>query len=80
MRLPPANVHTPTMTLKNAALLALIGTILVTALLAWVFLSNVVHVLRGVDAALVLFSSLIYAFGSLSLTVFIYVFYKAQQS
>jgi hypothetical protein len=68
------------MTLKNAALLALIGTILVTALLAWVFLSNVVHVLRGVDAALVLFSSLIYAFGSLSLTVFIYVFYKAQQS
>jgi hypothetical protein len=29
------NVHTPTMTLKNAALLALIGTILMTALLVW---------------------------------------------
>jgi hypothetical protein len=68
------------MTLKNAALLALIGTILMTALLVWVFVSNVVNVLRGVDAPVVLFSSLIYAFGCLSLTVFIYVFYKAQRS
>jgi hypothetical protein len=78
LRLPPGNVHTPTMTLKNAALLALIGTILMTALLVWVFVANVVNVLRGVDAPAVLFSSLIYAFGSLSLTVFLYVFYKAQ--
>jgi hypothetical protein len=68
------------MTLKNAALLALIGTTLMTALLLWVFVSNVVNVLRGVDAPVVLFSSLIYAFGSLSLTVFIFVFYKAQHS
>jgi len=68
------------MTLKNAALLALIGTILTTALLVWAFVANVVNVLRGVDAPALLFSSLIYAFGSLSLTVFIYVFYKAQSS
>jgi hypothetical protein len=78
LRLQPGKVHTPTMTLKNAALFALIGTILMTALLVWVFVANVVNVLRGVDAPVVLFSSLIYAFGSLSLTVFIYVFYKAQ--
>jgi hypothetical protein len=66
------------MTLKNAALLALVGTILMTALLVWVFVSNVVNVLRGVEAPLVLFSSLIYAFGCLSVMVFFYVFYRAQ--
>jgi hypothetical protein len=41
------NVHTPTMTLKNAALLALIGTILMTALLAWTFVFTFLNVLRG---------------------------------
>jgi hypothetical protein len=35
------------MTLKNAALLALIGTILMTAPLVWVFVSKLVNVLRG---------------------------------
>jgi hypothetical protein len=35
------NVHTPIMTLKNVALLALIGTILMTALLAWTFVFDV---------------------------------------
>jgi hypothetical protein len=45
------------MTLKNAALLALIGTILMTALLLWTFVSNMINVLRGVDAPVVLFSS-----------------------
>jgi hypothetical protein len=80
LRLPLGNVHTPTMTLKNAALLALIGMILMTALLAWTFVSNVVYVLRGVEAPLVLFSSLIYAFGCFSLMVFLFVFYRAQKS
>src|SRR5579864_7603735 len=55
------NVHTPTMTLKNAALLALIGTILMTVLLTWTFVFNVVNVLRDVVAPVVLFSSFIYA-------------------
>src|SRR5882762_6954792 len=35
------------MTLKNAALLALIGTILATVLLVWTFVFNFVNVLRG---------------------------------
>ncbi len=34
----------PAMTLKNAALLALIGTILITALLVWDFVFNVLNV------------------------------------
>jgi hypothetical protein len=35
------------MTLKNAALLALIGTILMTALLVWTFVFNFLNLLRG---------------------------------
>src|SRR6267378_2706502 len=71
-------VHTPTMTLKNAALLALIGTILITILLVWTFFFNVVNVLRGLVPALTLFSSFIYAFACLSVAVFFYAFHRAQ--
>lgn len=66
------------MTLKNAALLALIGTILVTALLTWDFILNIINVGRGLVPAVILFSSLIYAFGAFSVTVFFFVFHKAQ--
>jgi hypothetical protein len=57
---------------QSAALLALVGTVLMTALLLWVFVSNVVNVLRGVDAPVVLFSSFIYAFGCFTLMVFFF--------
>ena len=78
MRPDTPSVHTPTMTLKNAALLALVGTVLMTALLGWNFISNALNVLRGVDAPVVLFSSFIYAFGSLSVMVFFFVFHRTQ--
>jgi len=71
-------VHTPTMTLKNAALLALIGTILITVLLVWTFVFDVVNVLRGLVPALTLFSSFIYAFACFTVAVFFYVFHRAQ--
>jgi len=72
------NVHTPTMTLKNAALLALIGTILMTALLVWTFVFNFLNLLRGLVPAVTLFSSFIYALVWLSVAVFFYVFHRAQ--
>jgi hypothetical protein len=72
------NVHTPSMTLKNAALFALIGTILMTALLVWTFVSNVLNVLRGLVPALTLFSSFIYAFGCFSVMVLFFVFHRTQ--
>jgi hypothetical protein len=72
------NVHTPTMTLKNAALLALIGTILMTALQVWQFVFNFLNLLRGLVPAVMLFSSFIYAFGCFSVMVFFYVFHRAQ--
>jgi hypothetical protein len=66
------------MTLKNAALLALIGTILMTALLVGMFVVDVLNVLRGLIPADMLFSAFIYAFGCFSVAVFFYVFHRAQ--
>ena len=66
------------MTLKNAAFLALTGMILITALLVWNLIFNVLNVLRGLLPATILFSSLIYAFGAFTLTVFFFAFRKAQ--
>jgi hypothetical protein len=68
------------MTLKNAALLALIGTIVLTALLVWDFISNVLNVGRGLVPAVVLFSSFIYAFAAFSVAVFFYAFHNKAQS
>jgi hypothetical protein len=67
------------MTLKNAALLALVGTILMTALLVWNFVFTLLNVLRDLVPAVALFSSLIYAFGSLSVMLFFFVFHRAQR-
>jgi hypothetical protein len=66
------------MTLKNAALLALIGTILMTALLVWNFVFNLLNLLRGLVPAVMVFESFIYAFGAFSVMVFFYVFHRAQ--
>jgi hypothetical protein len=72
------SVHTPTMTLKNAALLALVGTILMTILLLWNFVFTFLNVLRDLVPAVTLFSTFIYAFGSFSVMVFFFVFHRTQ--
>jgi hypothetical protein len=72
------SVHTPSMTLKNAALFALIGTILITTLLIWDLIFNLLNVMRGLVPAMMLLSSLIYPFGAFSVAVFFFVFHNAQ--
>jgi hypothetical protein len=71
-------LYTPTMTLKNAALLALIGTILATVLLVCIFVFNFVNVLRGLAPPLMLFPWFIYAFACFTVAVFFYTFHRAQ--
>ena len=78
MRLYTGGVHTSTMTLKNAALLALIGTVLMTVLLVWNFVLSLLNLLRGLIPAIAVFSSLIYAFGCFSVMVFFFVFHRTQ--
>ena len=73
-----ASVHTPTMTLKNAALLALIGTILATVLLVWTFVSTALNVLRGLAPPVMLFPWFVYAFACFGVSVFFYVFHRTQ--
>jgi hypothetical protein len=64
------------MTLKNAAFLALIGTILTTLLLVYNLIFSVLNVIRGLIPLDTLFSTLIYAFASLTVAVFFFVFHK----
>jgi hypothetical protein len=73
------SVHTPTMTLKNATLMALVGTMLMTALLVGNFVFTFLNVLRDLVPAVTLFSSLIYVFGWFSVTVFFFVFHRGQR-
>ena len=66
------------MTLKNAAFLALIGTLLLTILLAVDFIDAVLGVVRGLIPAMALLRSLIYLLASLTVTVFFWVFRRGQ--
>jgi hypothetical protein len=66
------------MTLKNAAFLALIGTLLLTVLLALDFIKVVSGVLNDLIPATALLRSLVYLVASLFVTVFFYVFNRKQ--
>jgi len=66
------------MTLKSAAFFALIGMALLTVPLALGFIRDVSAMAAGAIAAVTLLTSLIHLLASLSVTVFFYVFHKAQ--
>ena len=66
------------MTLKNAAFLAFVGTVLLTVFWAVAFIRDVSHVLRGLVPAIVIVASLIHTFASFTLAVFFYFFHRAQ--
>jgi hypothetical protein len=66
------------MTVKSAAFFALIGMILLTVLLALGFIRDISALTAGAIAAMALLTSLIHLLASLSVAVFLYVFYKAQ--
>jgi hypothetical protein len=66
------------MTLKNAALLALVGSLLVAAIRVWDLISTTLTFAQGAVSAAEFLSSLIYAFGACSLAVFFLVFQKRQ--
>jgi hypothetical protein len=70
--------HTSTMTVKNAAFLALVGTLLLTILAAVDFLNTIEDVLRGIVPAIALLRSLIYVFASITVAVFFWVFNRSQ--
>ena len=66
------------MTLKSPALFALVGMILLTVVLALGFIRDLSGFTAGAVAAMAMLISLIHLLASLSVTVFLYVFHKAQ--
>jgi hypothetical protein len=65
------------MTPKNAALLAFIGTLLLTIVVAFDFVNTVSGVLRDIVPVMALVRSLIYLLASVTMTVFFFIFYRA---
>jgi len=66
------------MTLKHASMLALIGTVLLALLLVADLILNLMSIMRGLIPAVMLLTSLIYAFAALSVAVFFHAFHRAQ--
>jgi hypothetical protein len=66
------------MTLKTAALFALIGMVLLTIVLAMGFIRDVSALSAGAVADVTVVVSLVHLLASLSVAVFFYVFYKRQ--
>ena len=66
------------MNLKNAAFLALVGSVMLTVLLIASFVFDLLNVLRGLVPPMRLAVSFIYAFAGLSAALFLHAFHKAQ--
>jgi hypothetical protein len=66
------------MSLKNAAVLALIGQGLLTFMFVTNLINTVLGVIRDLIPVMAMLTSLVYVLASLSLVVFFYVFYKTQ--
>jgi hypothetical protein len=66
------------MTLKNAALLALVGVMLATIVLVVGFVGDIFAVVRGLIPAMKLLTSFIYALAGVSLAAFLLAFHRAQ--
>jgi hypothetical protein len=66
------------MNLKNAALLALCGAILLTLYLIVSLIRNIFGVAEGILPAMSLLSSLIFTFAGLTAALFLYAFHRTQ--
>jgi hypothetical protein len=74
-----STIHTSTMSLKNAAFLALVGMVLLTVLVTADFIISVSGVLRGIVPAMALLMSLVHLFASFAVMIFFRVFHRAQE-
>ena len=66
------------MTLKSASILALLGSFLVTALVAVNFFNVIAGVFRGIIPAMAIVPCFIYLFAGIALTAFFWVFSRSQ--
>jgi hypothetical protein len=66
------------MTLKQASLLAFIGTLVLSMLLVVDLVLDLLSMARGLIAAVTLLTSLIRTFAAVTVAIFFYVFHRAQ--
>ena len=66
------------MSLKSAAFLAFIGTLLLTVLLAAHFITTVLGIMRNIVPFMALLPAIIHLFAALAVTVFFFVFFRKQ--
>jgi predicted Co/Zn/Cd cation transporter (cation efflux family) len=64
------------MTVKTAAVLAFVGTVLAAVLLVYNLVTDIAGVVRGLIPAARLFAAVIYAFAAVVLAIFFYAFQK----
>ena len=64
------------MSMKSAALLAFLGTVLLCVLVVWNLVVDTVSVARGLIPAVRLVSQVVYAFAAVMLACFFWVFQK----
>lgn len=67
------------MNLKSAALLALVGMIALTLLMAFDFINTFSGVMRDLIPFMALLRSFVYLLASLTMLVFVYVFHRTQR-
>jgi hypothetical protein len=70
---------TRNMTLKNAAVLALVGMTLLSVLVIAGFVRNVVAVMSDAIPVMAVLSSLVHAFAAVTVAMFFYFFQRAQR-
>lgn len=68
------------MSIKNAALLATIGTAVLTILLLFRLVKDLLALMDGLIPGMVFLASLIYAFAAVTVVVFFYIFHRGQSS
>ena len=67
------------MTIKNAAFLAFLSTLLLSLLLLWRLVMDILNVMQGLIPAVTVLASLLYAFAAISVTAFFFVFQSNQR-
>jgi predicted neutral ceramidase superfamily lipid hydrolase len=75
----PKYSHTQGMSLKNAAFLAFISTLLLSVLMLWRLVMDILNVSQGLIPAQTLLASLIYAFAAVTVAAFFFVFQSSQR-
>ncbi len=68
------------MSIKNAALLATIGTAVLAILLLLRLVSSLLALMKGLIPGMDFLASLIYAFAAVTVVVFFYLFHRGQSS